>query len=171
MLRVPLGRSLFDGIVTNLPVGGDADAQDEDFSKYCSCLEGVSSCQRWMADKSFENGPNVGADKNVIPKIVGKSSAKNNGRRRRELNEEESMTDDIDWEYDSSAFNYTSPEPLQSPSNASNVTEEDARRHCRRVLWDESPVRTTCQSFVPMNDVDAIIDKCILDVQVSVTCA
>jgi hypothetical protein len=166
--RVPLGKSLFDGIVTDLPVGSD-DALQYD-SSLCTCLEGISSCERPMADESFQNGPNVGAKNNVIPKTVVRRFASNSfARGRRALSESDSMkTDDIDWEYDSSAFNFTRPEPSQSPQNASGMTEEDARRHCQRVLWDDkSPIRAACQSHVSMSDVNGTIDKCVLDIQMT----
>lgn len=161
---MPLGKSLFDGVVTTLPIGSDV-SPDDDFS-FCSCMEGVSSCQGWMADDSFLNGPNVGAHNNVIPKTVANFWDNKIGRRRRSLSEEELMTDDVDWEYDGRAFNYSSPEPRSRHNNTSGVTEEDARTHCWRVLWDESPVRDTCENLVSMRDVNGTIDKCILDIRV-----
>ena len=77
--------------------------------------------------------------------------------------------DDIDYSYDSAAFNYTTT----SGRNVSftwptwnGVTQLQAEEGCRARIWSDSPLHGTCGSLVAADDVQAIVDKCVDDVQV-----
>jgi hypothetical protein len=171
--RIPSGASLFDGKPSKLNEGQAEQAtNDDDGQSFCTCPKPESGCANTVFDNTLQVGGNKRFRRNTLRrtrKRLPNDQLPPVNRRRRDLSGRSAdveMTDDIDWEYNGSAFNYSSPEPAR-PVNVSRVTEEDARRHCQRLLWDESPMRTTCENLVSMNDVNGVIDKCVSDIRMT----
>ena len=181
---VPLGRSLFDGYISHLPVG---PTNSGDPNGVCSCGAHESSCGAYVIN---------GASNSSLTYLVGQTGPGGNQRVRRSATYQDGQpstsninprvprswnssqnyptdqdTDNIDYEYDTKPFPYTfgtnDSLPTFSWPAPNNMTEAQATEYCRQLLWDNSPFRQLCSDVASPSDVEGVISHCVSDIKVS----
>ena len=162
--------SLFDGYLTTLP---QWDPVMEDCQQYCNC-QSLPVCGGSTVSDNISNiwEPNQPIRPNV-PKIKVVTAPQTGRRRRRSTsgdNVELPRTDNIDYKYNSDAFNYTASGWNVNVSftwpTQTGITQQQALSSCQSTIWNNNPLSTVCSSFVPVASRQSIVAKCVDDVQV-----
>lgn len=172
-------KSLFDGHLSDPSTAAEGHDSTLRFSargrSYCICT-GNGDLGECGSGKRTDTdiGPRVprdAPDDNVV-QPTGGGFVNTVRRRRRNANSEKddgTLSVDVDWRYNSSAY-YELETPMNfgndSAVNRSRLTESQADAYCRRVIWDDLPLRRHCEGRVNASDVNGIINKCVLDIRV-----
>ena len=159
MYRIPKGKSLFDGYFQNSTVSSSA-------STYCSAVG--SFCE---AGNDIDYLSSATSEWTVIIVRVPLSwtvTVVITSRKRRETS---APPEDYDVTYNSGDFEFISPDNSTEEWNItwptpSGITYSQAIGNCTKVLWDEAPYKSSCSKSLNQDDINAVIEKCVLDVQV-----
>ena len=169
--------------MSHLPVGNETSGEPSDI---CSCGASDSNCGAQSIN---------GASDRYQPFLVGQTGP-NRRRRRASTNpsgqtntlnitprvprswnssqnyptDQDSSTDNIDYEYNTEPFPYTFGTndllPTFSWPAPNHMTEAQATEYCREVLWDNSSIRQLCSGVVSPSDVEGVVSHCVSDIKV-----
>ena len=183
---VPLGFSLFNGYLSNLPAG---PGNSGDPNNICSCGESDLNCGANVINSALDpslaylvgqTGP-LGVNQRVRRSSTSQEGQPGtfniNPRVPRSWNssqnyptDQDSSNDNVDYEYDAQRFNYSFGKndslPTFSWPAPNNMTEAQATEYCRKLLWDNSNIRQLCSGVVSPSDVSGVISQCVLDIKV-----
>ena len=182
--RIPTGKSLFDGYIpSSPPVLPKGPARDiychcQDGTPECSspdsifdptCLEHISICSQTLASLDIIQNWLL---KPIQPRIPVKRGNVNGLLRRRRRDTGATSIGNLDYGYDSSKFEYadvnstTVVVPNLVWPTKTGITQQQAQSYCYSVLWQDSPLRNVCRSALTDDDINKVVAKCVLDIQV-----
>ena len=159
--RIAQRKSLFDGYFSKSTASSLA-------STYCSAVG--SFCE---TDSGFDDDYISTSGWTIMICRVPLSwslTEASTSRKRREISP---PPEDYDVTYNSGDFEFTDPSISTEEWNItwptpSGITYSQAVGNCIKVLWDEAPYKSSCSKSLSQDDINAVIDKCVLDVQVYV---
>ncbi|ESN91732.1 hypothetical protein HELRODRAFT_165799 [Helobdella robusta] len=107
------------------------------------------------------NAAKIVTASNLYDSVLYVIAKKSSSKRRKRSTEETLDVSNFGYETspDDSIYNFTWP-------TKSGKTKIQAERNCKKVIWDENPIKDYCHN-VPKPKVDQIVEKCVQDIQIT----